>query len=94
LELQADFFAGVWAHHAERTKGVLEPGDIQEAIRAAEAIGDDTIQRKTQGHVVPDSFTHGTSAQRVAWFTYGFQTGDFTRGDTFNDEIFDRVNPR
>ncbi|MGE0481952.1 MAG: neutral zinc metallopeptidase [Phycisphaerae bacterium] len=83
LELQADFFAGVWAHHAERTKRVLEPGDIEEGLRAASAIGDDRIQRRTQGYVVPDSFTHGTSAQRVRWFRKGFETGDINAGDTF-----------
>ena len=94
LELQADFYAGVCAHHAQRTKGVLEPGDIEEAIRAAEAIGDDTLQRQTQGHVVPDSFTHGTSAQRMAWFMHGYRTGDPRAGDTFDEATFRRVNPR
>lgn len=84
LELQADFLAGVFAHHAERTKDILEPGDIEEAMRAASAIGDDRLQRKSQGHVVPDSFTHGTSAQRVRWFRRGFETGDLNRGDTFS----------
>lgn len=94
LELQADFYAGVCAHYAQRTKGVLEPGDIEEAIRAAEAIGDDTLQRQSQGRVVPDSFTHGTSAQRMAWFMHGYRTGDPTRGDTFDNAVYDRINPR
>lgn len=83
LELQADYLAGVWAHHAQRTKSVLESGDLEEALQAASAIGDDNIQRQTQGHVVPDSFTHGTSQQRVKWFRKGFQSGDMTGGDTF-----------
>jgi len=86
LELQADFFAGVWAHHAQRTKGILEPGDIEEALRAASAIGDDRLQMEAQGHVVPDSFTHGTSAQRVHWFRLGYETGDVALGDTFAAE--------
>jgi predicted metalloprotease len=84
LELQADFYAGVWAHHAQRTKKILEPGDLEEALRAATAIGDDAIQKQAQGYVVPDAFTHGTSRQRVAWFRKGFQTGDIKLGDTFN----------
>jgi predicted metalloprotease len=84
LELQADFYAGVWAHHAQRTKKILEPGDLEEALRAATAIGDDAIQKQAQGYVVPDAFTHGTSRQRVAWFRKGFQTGDIKQGDTFN----------
>lgn len=83
LELQADFLAGVWAHHAQRRFDILEPGDIEEALTAANAIGDDTLQRQGQGRVVPDSFTHGTSAQRVRWFRLGFETGDVSRGDTF-----------
>jgi predicted metalloprotease len=83
LELQADFFAGVWAHHAQKTKHVLEPGDVEEALRAAAAIGDDRLQRQAQGYVVPDSFTHGTSEQRVRWFRKGFETGDVRQGDTF-----------
>lgn len=83
LELQADFLAGVWAHHAQRKFAILEPGDIEEALRAASAIGDDAIQKQTQGHVVPDSFTHGTSEQRVRWFRRGFETGDIRQGDTF-----------
>jgi predicted metalloprotease len=84
LELQADFYAGVWAHHAQRTKKILDPGDLEEALRAAQAIGDDTLQKQAQGYVVPDAFTHGTSRQRIAWFKKGFQTGDIKQGDTFN----------
>ena len=84
LELQADYFAGVWAHHAQRYRDVLEPGDIEEALRAATAIGDDAIQKQSQGHVVPDSFTHGSSEQRVRWFRRGFESGDPSQGDTFN----------
>ncbi len=86
LELQADFLAGVWAHHAQRTKDILEPGDIEEALNAANAIGDDRLQKQSQGYVVPDAFTHGTSAQRVKWFKKGFETGDLSQGDTFGDE--------
>ena len=84
LELQADFYAGVWAHHAQKMKDILEPGDIKEALTAANAIGDDRLQKQTQGYVTPDSFTHGTSEQRVRWFTKGFQTGDLSQGDTFD----------
>jgi hypothetical protein len=83
LELQADFLAGVWAHYADRTKHIVESGDIEEALRAASAVGDDNLQRRTQGYVVPDSFTHGTSEQRVRWFRKGYETGDITQGDTF-----------
>lgn len=83
LELQADFFAGVWAHHAQRAKQVLEQGDLEEALNAASAIGDDRLQREATGTVTPDSFTHGTSAQRVRWFRKGFETGDLSQGDTF-----------
>jgi uncharacterized protein len=86
LELQADFLAGVWAHHAQRRFEILEPGDVEEALTAANAIGDDTLQREGQGRVVPDSFTHGTSAQRVRWFRLGFETGDISQGDTFATE--------
>jgi predicted metalloprotease len=82
LELQADFLAGVWAHHADRMKDILEPGDIAEALRAANAIGDDTLQRQAQGRVVPDSFTHGSSEQRVRWFRLGYETGDLDQLDT------------
>ncbi|MEZ4887238.1 MAG: neutral zinc metallopeptidase [Chitinophagales bacterium] len=83
LELQADFLAGVWAHYAQEMNNILEEGDIEEALNAAHAIGDDNIQKKTQGYVVPDAFTHGTSEQRVRWFKKGFDTGDLNQGDTF-----------
>ncbi|HKQ53892.1 MAG TPA: neutral zinc metallopeptidase [Pyrinomonadaceae bacterium] len=83
LELQADFYAGVWAHYAQR-RGILEPGDVEEALRAATAIGDDQLQKEGQGYVVPDSFTHGTSEQRMRWFRKGLETGDIRQGDTFN----------
>lgn len=83
LELQADFYAGVWAYYAQK-KGLLEVGDVEEALRAATAIGDDRLQRESQGYVVPDSFTHGTSEQRVRWFRKGLETGDIRQGDTFN----------
>jgi len=83
LELQADFLAGVWAHYAQ-LKGIVEPGDIDEALRAASAIGDDRLQRESQGYVVPDSFTHGTSEQRSRWFRKGFETGDLRQDDTFS----------
>jgi uncharacterized protein len=86
LELQADFLSGVWAFHAQEMFGILEEGDIQEALDAANAVGDDRIQMETQGQVVPDSFTHGTSAQRVKWFKKGFKTGDIAQGDTFGEE--------
>ena len=81
LELQADFYAGVWAHY---NKNLLEAGDIEEALSAANAVGDDAIQSKMQGHVVPDSFTHGTSEQRVYWFKKGYNSGDIKQGDTFS----------
>lgn len=81
LELQADFYAGVWAKHNSQ---YLEVGDLEEAISAAHAVGDDAIQSRMQGHVVPDSFTHGTSEQRIYWFKKGFQTGDIEQGDTFS----------
>lgn len=80
LELQADFYAGLWTHYNQK---YLEEGDIEEALSAAQAVGDDAIQKKMQGHVVPDSFTHGTSEQRVKWFGKGFKTGDIREGDTF-----------
>ena len=83
LELQADFYAGVWAHYAQQ-RGLVEAGDINEALGAASAVGDDRLQQESQGYVVPDSFTHGTSAQRQQWFARGFQTGDITQGDTAN----------
>lgn len=82
LELQADFLAGVWAHHAQK-EGLLEIGDIEEALNAASAIGDDKLQMESQGHVVPDAFTHGTSEQRSRWFRKGLETGDMRQGDTF-----------
>jgi uncharacterized protein len=84
LELQADFLAGVWAHHANRMN-LLEEGDIEAALQAANAIGDDNMQKQAQGYVVPESFTHGTSKQRMYWFKRGYQTGDIRQGDTFND---------
>jgi predicted metalloprotease len=83
LELQADCFAGVWAFHANRSRHILEQGDVEGALAAATAIGDDTLQQQSQGRVVPDSFTHGTSAQRVRWFSKGIETGEFTGCDTF-----------
>jgi predicted metalloprotease len=86
-ELQADFLAGVWAHHAQKSKKMLEAGDIDEALTAAGAVGDDRIQKMTRGQVVPDSFTHGTSAQRIHWFRKGFETGDLSQGDTFSADI-------
>jgi predicted metalloprotease len=82
-ELQADCFAGIWGHHAEHARQVLEEGDLEEALSAAAAIGDDRLQRQSQGHVVPESFTHGTSTQRVGWFRRGFESGDVGRCDTF-----------
>ena len=84
MELQADFLAGVWAHYAQKTKGILEPGDIEEALTAANAIGDDRLQKQATGQITPDAFTHGTSAQRMYWFKKGYQTGDLSQGDTFN----------
>ncbi|APZ47982.1 flagellar biosynthesis protein FlgM [Polaribacter reichenbachii] len=84
LELQADFLAGVWAHHAKNMNLILDDGDLQEALDAAFAIGDDRLQKQSSGRVVPDSFTHGTSAQRMRWFKKGFVTGDVNQGDTFN----------
>ena len=83
LELQADFLAGVWAHHAQQLNNILEPGDIEEALAAANAIGDDRLQKQSQGFVVPDAFTHGTSEQRMYWFKKGYETGDIDQGDTF-----------
>ena len=84
LELQADFFAGVWANHAQGQSIALSDSDVESALTAANAIGDDKIQEETQGRVVPDAFTHGTSAQRVYWFKKGLRTGDLSQGDTFN----------
>lgn len=83
LELQADCYAGIWAHHSQQSRQWLEPGDIEEAMRAAAAVGDDNIQRRTQGTVVPDAFTHGTSAQRMQWFRTGYETGNVQACDTF-----------
>jgi uncharacterized protein len=83
LELQADFYAGLWTNYNEQKHAMLEPGDIEEALSAAHAVGDDAIQSKMQGQVVPDSFTHGTSEQRMYWFNRGFKTGDISKGDTF-----------
>jgi predicted metalloprotease len=83
MELQADFLAGMWAHHAQKSTPFLDAGDVEEGLRAAAAIGDDRLQMQTQGTVVPDAFTHGTSAQRLKWFRRGFETGDLTEGDTF-----------
>ncbi len=80
LELQADFLAGVWAHHANQMDNILEPGDIEAALTAANAIGDDKLQKQSQGYVVPDAFTHGSSQQRMYWFKKGFQTGDLNQG--------------
>ena len=85
LELQADFYAGLWTHYNEKQNHILEPGDIEEALSAANAVGDDAIQKKMQGQVVPDSFTHGTSEQRMYWFNRGFESGDFSKGDTFSE---------
>lgn len=89
LELQADFYAGVWAHYAQQIRtsdgrSIIEAGDIEEALNAANAIGDDRLQQQSRGYVVPESFTHGTSAQRMYWFKKGYQTGDMSQGDTFN----------
>jgi predicted metalloprotease len=84
LELQADCFAGLWAHHAQRARNVLEQGDIEEAMKAAEKIGDDALQQASGRAVVPESFTHGTSAQRQRWFTTGLQTGSVKACDTFS----------
>ncbi|AAZ96400.1 putative neutral zinc metallopeptidase [Thiobacillus denitrificans ATCC 25259] len=83
MELQADCFAGVWAHHADKTRQVLEPGDAEEALAAAAGVGDDRLQRQTRGTVVPESFTHGASEQRMRWFARGMQTGDPGQCDTF-----------
>jgi predicted metalloprotease len=85
LELQADFYAGLWAHYARQMNKSINPEDIAEALKAANAIGDDRLQKQAQGYVVPDAFTHGTSAQRMYWFKRGYETGDMSKGDTFND---------
>lgn len=86
VELQADCFAGIWAHHADRSRGLLESGDIEEGLNAAAAIGDDRLQKRSQGYVVPDAFTHGSSAQRVGWFKRGLQQGTPEACDTFSGE--------
>lgn len=85
LELQADFYAGVWANRNNKMKNVLEEGDIEEALSAASAVGDDKLQKQAQGYVVPDAFTHGTSEQRMYWFKRGYTTGDIRNGDTFSE---------
>jgi len=87
LELQADFYAGVWANRNNKMKNVLEDGDIEEALSAASAVGDDKLQKKAQGYVVPDAFTHGTSEQRMRWFKKGYTTGLVSEGDTFNARV-------
>jgi predicted metalloprotease len=84
VELQADCFAGVWAHHSQKGKGWLERGDVEEAMNAAAQIGDDTLQRKSQGTVVPESFTHGTSAQRQTWFRRGLESGSVAQCNSFD----------
>ena len=84
VELQADCYAGIWAHHAEKSRSILEPGYIDEGLKAASAVGDDTIQRRMQGHVVPESFTHGSAGQRMRWFTRGYESGELASCDTFS----------
>ena len=84
MELQADFYAGVWAHHTQKMKNILDADDIDEALNAASAIGDDRLQKQSTGQVMPDAFTHGTSAQRMFWFKKGYETGDIKQGDTFS----------
>jgi predicted metalloprotease len=84
-ELQADCFAGVWANHANSTRHLLEGGDLEEGLTAASAIGDDTLQKQSQGYISPDSFTHGSAEQRVKWFKMGFESGDMDSCDTFNN---------
>ncbi len=84
LELQADCYAGIWAKHADAQRQILEPGDIRSALDAAQAVGDDTLQKQSQGYVVPDSFTHGSSQQRMAWFMEGYKTGQLKMCDTFS----------
>lgn len=85
LELQADFYAGIWTHYNQQMNNILEQGDIEEALSAAQAVGDDAIQAKIQGHIVPESFTHGTSEQRKYWFLKGYKTGDIKQGNTFKE---------
>jgi len=87
LELQADFLAGMWAHYDEQMFNSLESGDIEEAMNAAASVGDDVLQKRYQGRVIPDAFTHGTAAQRKEWFRKGYTTGDFDQGDTFNANL-------
>ena len=87
LELQADFLAGVWAHYNQTLNNALEDGDIEEAMSAANAVGDDRLQKQAQGYVVPDAFTHGTSEQRMYWFKKGYTTGDLNQGDTFKEVL-------
>jgi len=87
IELQADFLAGMWAHYDQQMFNSLETGDIEEAMNAASSVGDDVLQKRYQGRVIPDSFTHGTAAQRKEWFRKGYTTGDFDQGDTFNAGI-------
>ena len=87
VELQADCLAGVWAHHSQKGKGWLEQGDIEEGLNAASQIGDDTLQRRSQGMVVPESFTHGSSAQRVSWFRRGLESGSPGQCDTFEGRL-------
>ena len=87
LELQADCYAGVWAHHADGENRILEAGDVEEAMRAAAAIGDDALQKQAQGYAVPDSFTHGTSQQRMRWFNQGLKTGDIKQCNTFERAV-------
>lgn len=87
LELQADFLSGIWAHYAQEMLNTLETGDVEEALNAAAAVGDDNLQMKYQGRIVPDAFTHGTSAQRKEWFRKGWQTGDIEQSDTFKANI-------
>jgi predicted metalloprotease len=82
LELQADYYAGVWAHYAQK-RNILDPGDVEEALNAASAVGDDQLQQRSRGYVVPESFTHGTSRQRATWFMRGFEAGDLQNGNTF-----------
>lgn len=87
LELQADYYAGVWAHYADKQAGIVEPGDIEEALNAASAVGDDNIQKQTRGTIVPDAFTHGTSEQRKTWFYNGYNFGDLDHGNTFDLDL-------
>jgi len=86
MELQADCFSGIWAHHAQKMRNILEPGDVEEALNAASMIGDDRLQKQSRGYVTPDSFTHGTSAQRVEWFNRGFKTGSINSCNTFKGQ--------